>query len=445
MSAGNHEEELARRLLEEPPSNWPGELSALRVEQRKLPPALRARLDQLAQTPPGRPDAALPGRRRFFLASAAGIAATMALVSGIAIYFYAGRLSTTEELTVRFVFVQGGVRVSDRPASTGASLKAGDRLSLSPDAVAVIGAGRGAAQAELRLRSQAQANFWTLRPDHFELELSRGVVFAQMDPADGDSSFGRRPGLVIRTTRTVSSISGTKFSIELNDPGDARLSTYEGNVRFRRRLAALEELPPEVVAGSAPLTEALKILEQAAVLVAAGAESEVTRSDFERRIGLARLLLAALELPAVSGLRGKTDASVEDIRTAQKALSDFFADAGKKSQAIEEFRSAFGDAPLVRNVAPFDLDERQASLETMSDAEREARYEELRARVGSMDRAAFQREARQALGRSPQEIRLKSGEIVYGSVFGVEGRYKVYTAGGIRMLAPEEIEEIKFE
>ena len=85
------------------------------------------------------------------------------------------------------------------------------------------------------------------------------------------------------------------------------------------------------------------------------------------------------------------------------------------------------------------------SLEQPSEAERKVRYEALLKQNPAPDRETFRRTATQALGKAPQEILLKNGETLFGSVFGLEGKYQVYTAQGIRVVDQDQVEEIRFE
>ena len=72
------------------------------------------------------------------------------------------------------------------------------------------------------------------------------------------------------------------------------------------------------------------------------------------------------------------------------------------------------------------------------------RYRQL-LELAASDRDTFQREATRALGKAPQEILLVHGEILFGSVFGEDGKYKGYTASGIRLLESAEIEETRLD
>ena len=61
-----------------------------------------------------------------------------------------------------------------------------------------------------------------------------------------------------------------------------------------------------------------------------------------------------------------------------------------------------------------------------------------------MDAETFRREAPQALGKTVQTIVLKNGETISGIVFGENAKYRIYTADGVRVVSPEEVEEIRF-
>ena len=86
---------------------------------------------------------------------------------------------------------------------------------------------------------------------------------------------------------------------------------------------------------------------------------------------------------------------------------------------------------------------RRQAFEAMDDAERDVRFRELLGRKLNPD--AFRQEATRLLGKAPQEVVLKTGETILGSVFGENGNYKIYTARGVVILRPEDIEEIRFQ
>lgn len=449
MSENAKYEQLAARLLEDPSASWPEPLQPLRTEVRVMPSALRDRLLEMSAEAERTP--AAPAGKLLFFGSRSfarlALAATVTAAFGIGLYVYLGVLPGGAATEVQVAFVQGQVTQNGKAVRRLDALGEGQRLEVGPGALAVLRATNPSMQADLRLGAGAVFSAQSLASGPMIARMERGVAFARVRRSGANSppDDSNKPVVLALVAPSAElSVTGTEFSFGLNDLGDVRVATFEGEVRFRKRLAALEDLPAELIARSELLTDALAIIGSAVVVVPAGAQSTVSASAVARGSATLELLPAALSEKAVAGLRGRQQVSDAELKAALAAIERHIATAAQKQSCLGSVRRAFGVPPVVQRVGLDQLESEREDLQRTSTAERDARYEELRAAGMPQDRAAFARQAKRILGKAPQEIVLKNGETIFGTVFGLDGRYRVYTAKGIRTLAPAEIEEIKF-
>lgn len=427
-------EELARRLLDTPASEWPSDLAAMRVPARPMPDQLRSKL--AAMHSPAR-DNVIPFVRtlRFRITAAASIGTA---VAAAALLFVRPMFWNTPSQSALLTFSSGDVQQGGRRLTAPQTLKESEPVEVGAQSVAVIALEEDDYRAQIRVQAESSISIQAVRAEIFDTRLYRGNVMASLERKNAQR------GMTISSPAAVASVRGTKFSLEV-DSQNTRLSTYEGSVAFRRRLASLEELPEEVIARSRVLLASREILLKASATVPAGSESSVGDLDVEARLGRVVRLKAALTDPLVSRLRNRRDAPEHEVEQALRRLEEVFQTEAEQASVISSVEMEFGQAPEVRPVLADELTLRQAALEALSEAERDARYKELQASSQNMDRETFKREAARVLGKAPQEIILKSGETIYGSVFGENDRYKIYTNSGIRMIDVEQVEEIRFE
>ncbi len=432
-------QELAKRLLEDDPSQWPASLATLQVEKRRMPAALRAKLDAMAQESPR-------GKviHRAWWGRPTGLAAAAAVILGISVALGVLLSRRTDSFSHAVLsFVSGSVRVNGTEGKVEQRIQDGAQVSVGPRSTAVLSVKRPAASAEIRIQAGSDVSSIKIGTEHLVFVLLRGAVLASLTRKDSSSS-GEKPDLLaVRTGIAEASVRGTRFSIESESGKETRLTTFDGVVTFRRRWAELEDLPSSLLDQVAFLSQIRGIFLEASSSVPAGSESVVENVDFkERTRGMARLE-TVLALPEISALRGRSTASEAEIMAAKKAIEEAIPSPEERMAIVQAARLSFGQPPVVTSVSDEALEDKQARLLELSDEERDARYAKLLA--GRSDSGTFKKEAEKTLGKKPQEIRLKNGEKLFGSVFGIDGRYKVYTATGIRMIDPSEIEEIRFE
>ncbi|MCE9597371.1 MAG: FecR domain-containing protein [Spirochaetia bacterium] len=434
----NRHEELARRLLNEPPTQWPKELAPLRVEMRTMPLALRAKLDTLNKAAQAQAIADKPANVASKLPFRIAVASFgTAVAAGLIVYF--GLFMNSNVAPATIVTVDGQVLKNGAPAKAGDTLRENEQLKVGSDSLAVVVAQHGESEARLRVQPDSDISVESLRADLFDVRIKVGRLLAMVPrkPKPGSRS------LYISTPTTVASVRGTVFSVELNSSSDSMLSTYEGTVSFRRRWEALEDLPPALIKRSEILSSSVEIFEKASASVGAGTQSVVRDQDFKDRLSRIEPLNSVLSGPLFVGLRKKKNPADAEIQAALQALDQAFANAEARAGILKQVEAAFGQPPQIETPSAEELKARREAFEALSPGERQARYDELRAKP--MDRETFKREATRVFGKAPQEIILKNGETIFGTIFGESGRYRVYTATEVRLVDPEEIEEILFQ
>jgi ferric-dicitrate binding protein FerR (iron transport regulator) len=426
-------EELARRLLEQAPASWPEELRALRMDLRAMPEGLRSKLAAMH----GQKESRASFKTKVIRwPVAAAVSFSGAIAAALVVYFGVFRVDVPP---MRIVFSDGDTRKEGQPVKTGA-LGEHERITVGDASSLVLGSADKKTEIGLRVRANSELTLPVLQADLVEARLVRGVVLSQLSRKD---SPGR--ALLISTHNAQTRVTGTVFSVDVSRSSDTLLSTFEGTVSIRRRWSDLEDLPENLLQRSEILSRSRDVFLKASASVPAGSQAVVSGMDFERRLGAIPHLRKILSDPRISALRGRLKVSDSEVETAKKIIESNFPGPGEREENLRLVETAFGQPPEVTVVPAEDLSAMRQFLEQPSEAERKVRYEALLKQNPAPDRETFRRTATQALGKAPQEILLKNGETLFGSVFGLEGKYQVYTAQGIRVLDQGEVEEIRFE
>lgn len=453
-------EDLARRILDEPSSSWPEATKGLRVQKKAMPEGLRLRLQAMNEAslqgerqvdakeathesdgrssartgaqPAG--DRVLQMRRFRRLAAFGSLPATAA--AAVLIYF-GFFYSASDRITATLSYLEGPVQRNARTAEKGQDLLEGDVLSVPAEALASVEA--PTVGVTLRLHGNTALSMARLRPERLQFRLDHGSALARLERYDSQTE---KIDLAVFTETGEASVVGTIFSVE-KDTEQTRLTTYEGTVSYRRRWSDLEDLPESLIAASEMLTGARRVFLEAKASVTEGDESVITASDFQKRLDLIPALNQALNLPEVAALRNKQSASKEQIAVALKAIDDSLKNESTDT-IVAGVQTAFGQPPEVTRLDGDSLAGRRQTMEALSVEERNRRFKEMMSK-GGLDKETFRKLATELLGKAPQEIILVNGEHIFGTIFGENGKYTVYTASGVRIISPEEIEEILFE
>ncbi|PKL33062.1 MAG: hypothetical protein CVV45_09500, partial [Spirochaetae bacterium HGW-Spirochaetae-10] len=450
-------EDLARRILDEPSSSWPEELKGLRTQKKAMPEGLRLRLQAMNEaalqekrqedakeaalesdstsSADGKPADGRVLQMKRFRRIAAFSSLPAAAAAAVLIYFgfiYSGpdRIPTT------LSYAEGPIQLNAQTAEKGQDLIEGDVLSVPAEALASVEA--PTVGVTLRLHGNTSLLMARLRPERLQFRLDQGSALARLQRDDSQTA---KPGLAIVTETGEASVIGTVFSVEKNTQ-QTRLTTYEGTVSYRRRWSDLEDLPESLITESELLTRARRVFLEAKASVDKGKESVISASDFQTRLALIPALNQALNLPAVSTLRNKESASKEQIDAALKAIDESLKNESTDT-IVAGVQEAFGQPPEVTSLDGDSLAGRRQTMEALSVEERNRRFKEMMSK-GGLDKETFRKQATELLGKAPQEIILVSGEHIFGTIFGENGKYTVYTASGVRIISPEEIEEILF-
>lgn len=451
-------EDLARRILDEPSSSWPEELKGLRTQKKAMPEGLRLRLQAMNEaalqekrqddakeaalesdgtsSADGKPADGRVLQMKRFRRIAAFSSLPAAAAAAVLIYFgfiYSGpdRIPTT------LSYAEGPIQLNAQTAEKGQDLIEGDVLSVPAEALASVEA--PTVGVTLRLHGNTSLLMARLRPERLQFRLDQGSALARLQRDDSQTA---KPGLAIVTETGEASVIGTVFSVE-KDTQQTRLTTYEGTVSYRRRWSDLEDLPESLITESELLTRARRVFLEAKASVDKGKESVISASDFQTRLALIPALNQALNLPAVTALRNKESVSKEQMDAALKAIEESLKDESTDT-IVAGVQEAFGQPPEVTSLDGDSLAGRRQTMEALSVEERNRRFKEMMSK-GGLDKETFRKQATELLGKAPQEIILVNGEHIFGTIFGENGKYTVYTASGVRIISPEEIEEILFE
>lgn len=243
------------------------------------------------------------------------------------------RLQPAESATVEFVHgaVTAQARASDAPAlvAKGGKLDEGTALQVGPDAFVAVRLADGTvvrvqAQSELQLRQLRRRG----RAGSVQsvLEMRSGAVEASVPPSA--EAFRR---MEIRTPLAVTSVRGTRFSVELAESGQTTASVLNGSV-------AVQSRRDEGVGGSAPSAQT-----SAAAMLAPGQGLAVATDG---TVGVPRPLIAAPDTSGIPATLG--DASILAINIpTQPGAARYVAQVAQDADFTQVLRhGSFADGQL---------------------------------------------------------------------------------------------------
>ena len=369
-------EELARRLLEDPAQNWPDDLKGLDVELRPMPPALRQKLVGLANSSDRvelKTKSSSEVSEKRTVLRMAGAALIGAVAATVVLYLAIFR---GEAPHATLVFADGNIVREARQLRTGDRLYHGDRISAGDQSLAVLTARDASRQTLFRLRGSAELSFEILQSDLIEARLGWGRIYAKVPAnAPADAPADRWP-LKIVTPLAIASVRGTEFIVE-SSRADTVLATQAGAVEFRRRWAALEDLPPQLFEQSEFLSQVRQVFIDASSTVPAGSQSIVSAPDFTRRFARAGEIVDALGAAPFADLQRRPSATEAELKAALADLEQKFPTPGARAQSLRLLKAAFGDPPALQLVRFKDMQERRFNLIEPAHQEAETRYLEL--------------------------------------------------------------------
>lgn len=242
------------------------------------------------------------------------------------------RLQPAESATVEFVHgaVTAQARASDAPApvAKGGKLDEGTALQVGPDAFVAVRLADGTvvrvqAQSELQLRQLRRRG----RAGSVQsvLEMRSGAVEASVPPSA--EAFRR---MEIRTPLAVTSVRGTRFSVELAESGQTTASVLNGSV-------AVQSRRDEGVGSRAPSTH------PSAALLAPGQGLAVATDG---TVGVPRPLISAPDTSGIPATLG--DASILAINVpTQPGAARYVAQVAQDADFTQVLRhGSFADGQL---------------------------------------------------------------------------------------------------
>lgn len=243
------------------------------------------------------------------------------------------RLQPAESATVEFVHgaVTAQARASDAPApvAKGGKLDEGTALQVGPDAFVAVRLADGTvvrvqAQSELQLRQLRRRG----RAGSVQsvLEMRSGAVEASVPPSA--EAFRR---MEIRTPLAVTSVRGTRFSVELSESGQTTASVLNGSV-------AVQSRRDEGAGGNAPSAHP-----SAAAMLAPGQGLAVATDG---TVGAPRPLIAAPDTSGIPATLG--DASIMAINIpTQPGAARYVAQVAQDADFTQVLRhGSFADGQL---------------------------------------------------------------------------------------------------
>ena len=243
------------------------------------------------------------------------------------------RLQPAESATVEFVHgaVTAQARANDAPAlvAKGGKLDEGTALQVGPDAFVAVRLADGTvvrvqAQSELQLRQLRRRG----RAGSVQsvLEMRSGAVEASVPPSA--EAFRR---MEIRTPLAVTSVRGTRFSVELAESGQTTASVLNGSV-------AVQSRRDEGVGGNAPSAHP-----SATALLAPGQGLAVATDG---TVGAPRPLIAAPDTSGIPATLG--DASILAINIpSQPGATRYMAQVSQDADFTQVLRhGSFADGQL---------------------------------------------------------------------------------------------------
>lgn len=297
---------------------------------------------------------------------------------------------------------------------------------------------------ELRLREKTRFQIRGVEDD-------QGIKTAEVRITQGAALISQgqgKDGLRVLTPSLVVLGKKGQFEVEVLDAGHTRVTAFDGDVRVRRRIPEIENLPPEIVSASPELQSVLAALDQNAVPLKKSETLDFRESGAARaadNTGVTRILDAIRRSGVDSAKIVRGELSAEDKARLAAALREGYGESEEQrttnGKSIIEFSSVAtgnksqNDAEAARRRASYGED---AAAELALRRESSAREEALRNQ---------QREVRmeQALRKKAQTILLVGGGTLRGVFFEEGGFYYVNTIEKGRIRVPfSSVDAVQF-
>ncbi len=296
--------------------------------------------------------------------------------------------------------------------------------------------------AELSLRARRRGSVMDVRP-----MLRRGEALVKVE--------GLEPGserLIVHTPSARIEVRGTRFRLSADPDQDSRtdLAVHEGRVSVRPRMAALEDLSPEILERSREAAKLIGFLDRHETTVNAG-----EAVAFDSGEAVAAALEQAPELRQTLVKLSKLDVSGDPAVAEQAARKLDASLSENRSRELEQLAAAVAqEGPERRELSAAELDSAAKEYASMVTVESEVLNDparlntrlkqietERRAEQATAREQALQRIARET-GGSVRVLLLMNGSSVRGVVQEQGEDYLLITPESRRVYKRAEVKQV---
>ena len=356
----------------------------------------------------------------------------------------------------------GVVTAAGKQVAAGDIIAEGTYIQVGPASSCDLMVQGEGSQIIVRLRENSEYGLTTQKVAEtlqIKAHLSRGNAFF-------NPRLGANQKFDLATTTAIASVRGTSFSVVVNkDDSTATITVYEGRVKYRIRLADLDDLPEELIVKSKALNGAVKQADESALDLKAGEVVAVEVKDVKQLLEKVPELKEALEDPAVQKLKNKKNPTPEELNAAARGIDARLQDPAKRKRIEEELSKGASQTNQKSKTAP--AEELKQQLEQykagapgagiVPDAKTEPKasqkvkitfrsrvkeYEVLLKTKGKGNVSVKSIET--ILGRSQETIKLKNGNQITGVIHQVGDKLHIFTPNGRVIIDGKDLAEVRF-
>jgi len=341
------------------------------------------------------------------------------------------------------LFKVGSVMAGGKELSNGDIVRQGTQIVLGPQSIADLQIREASSSITMRIQENSTFTLDARRGKDGPVlspYLQTGGVLTRVEKLRGGDSYE------VRTPSAIAAVRGTKFEAHVSPDGSSSLVVLDGKVAARPRAAAVENLPPELVAKNEQLGQLVSALEKSETVVESGQAVQVDKKVGEQLVRDAGVE-AVLSQPQMQGLQSG-QSKPEDIQKAQAALEAHFASAQNQEKARAAAAKPL-QAPVTTRVEDEELKRKLQEYDEFvaredAAAKNEAEAQKSVTSVNQEQRALQMRRIENIMGKTSETLVLRDGTRVQGVIIQTGMDYIVLTPEGKVFYSSAQVQSLEF-
>lgn len=353
------------------------------------------------------------------------------------------KASEPAKVSAIVLFKVGSVMAGGKELSNGDIVRKGTEIVLGAQSLVDLQIREAASSITMRIQENSR---FTLEARNgkdgpvLSPFLQTGGVLTRVEKLRGSDSYE------VRTPSAIAAVRGTKFEAHVAPDGTSNLIVLDGKVAARPRAAAVENLPPELVAKNAQLGQLVSALEKSETVVESGQAVQVEKKVGDQLVRDAGVE-AILSQPQMQSLQAG-QSKPEDIQKAQAALEAHFASA-ENQERVRAAAAKPPQAPVTTRIEDEELKRKLQEYEEFVAREEAAAKNETEAQkavtsVNQEQRTIQMRRIENIMGKTSETLVLKDGTRVQGVIIQTGMDYIVLTPEGKVFYSSAQVQSLEF-